>query len=97
MLFPASQWGLGPRAREPHLFSQSPLATKDQAKPYQPEYIQPSPKDHLLGTMQLENGQKSLLTMIGFLVHLLAGRQTRHHYTLQFCRHKSPEWATLVF
>ncbi|KAJ0137810.1 hypothetical protein HZ326_19239 [Fusarium oxysporum f. sp. albedinis] len=29
---------------------------------------------------QLENGQKSLLTMIGFLVHLLAGRQTRHHY-----------------
>jgi hypothetical protein len=41
----------GPRAREPHLFSQSLLATKDQAKPYQPEYIQPSPKDHLLGTM----------------------------------------------
>ncbi|KAI3567774.1 hypothetical protein IWW34DRAFT_776864, partial [Fusarium oxysporum f. sp. albedinis] len=40
-----------PRAREPHLFSQSLLATKDQAKPYQPEYIQPSPKDHLLGTM----------------------------------------------
>ncbi|KAI3573398.1 hypothetical protein IWW34DRAFT_756006, partial [Fusarium oxysporum f. sp. albedinis] len=36
---------------EPHLFSQSLLATKDQAKPHQPKYIQPSPKDHLLGSM----------------------------------------------